>query len=93
MSRLQEAEDKDIALQIQQALLPSLRLELLPKSTVDVFINIIENDGLEGCVSAGSIAASAALADARIEMLGLVMSCSAVSSLHDKLDAYSKQYL
>lgn len=55
-----------------------MRLELLPKSTVDVFITIIENDGIEGCISAGAVAASAALADAGIDMLGMVMSCSAV---------------
>lgn len=55
-----------------------MRLELLPKSTVDVFITIIENDGIEGCISAGAVAASAALADAGIDLFGMVMSCSAV---------------
>lgn len=64
---------------IHQALLPSIRLELFPKSTIDVFVTIIENDGIDGCVAAGSVAASTALADAGIEMLGLVMACSAVS--------------
>jgi len=34
-------------------------------------------NGIEGCVASGSIAASTALADAGIDMLGLVMSCSA----------------
>ena len=56
-----------------------MRLELLPKSTIDVFLVVIENDGIEGCVAAGSIAASTALAHAGIEMLGLVVACSAVS--------------
>lgn len=65
-------------MQIQQALLSAVRLELLPKSTIDIFITVIENDGMEGCIAAGSVAASAALADAGIEMLGLVASCSAV---------------
>ena len=78
---LKDAEDRDIAVLIQQALTPSVRLELLPKSTIDIFIIVIENDGIEGCVSTGSIAASVALADAGIEMLGMVMSCSAVSTL------------
>lgn len=68
-------------MQIQQALLSSVRLELLPKSTIDIFITIIENDGIEGCIAAGSVAASAALADAGIDMLGLVVSCSAVGAL------------
>ncbi|KAI0780839.1 ribosomal protein S5 domain 2-like protein [Trametes elegans] len=74
---IRDAEDRSVAVQIQQALVPSLRLELLPKSTIDIFVTIIENDGIEGCIAAGSVAASVALADAGIEMLGLVASCSA----------------
>jgi exosome complex component MTR3 len=77
----QDAEDRSIAVLIHQALVASIRLELFPKSTIDVFITIIENDGVEGCIAAGSVAASTALADAGVEMIGLVMSCSAVSFL------------
>lgn len=77
-SYLQDAEDRSIAVAIQQALLSSVRLELFPKSTIDIFLVVIEADGIEGCVASGSIAASTALADAGIDMLGLVMSCSAV---------------
>ena len=68
-------------MQIQQALTSAVRLELLPKSTIDIFVTIIENDGIEGCIAAGSVAASVALADAGIEMLGLVASCSTVCPL------------
>ncbi|KAI0748212.1 mRNA transport regulator 3, partial [Daedaleopsis nitida] len=74
---IRDAEDRSVAVQIQQALIPAVRLELLPKSTIDIFVTVIENDGIEGCIAAGSVAASAALADAGIEMLGLVASCSA----------------
>ncbi|KAH9952229.1 mRNA transport regulator 3 [Amylocystis lapponica] len=74
---IRDAEDRSVAVQIHQALWPSVRLELLPKSTLDIFITIIENDGIEGCIASGSVAASAALADAGIEMLGLVVSCAA----------------
>jgi exosome complex component MTR3 len=59
----------------------SVRLELLPKSTIDIFVTVIENDGIEGCIAAGTVAASTALADAGIEMIGLVMSCTAVGFL------------
>src|ERR1700720_2054555 len=76
----QDAEDRSIAVAIHQAIVSSVRLELLPKSTIDIFLTIIENDGIEGCVAVGSIAASTALADAGIDMLGLVVSCSGVSS-------------
>jgi exosome complex component MTR3 len=64
---------------IHQAISSSVRLELLPKSTIDIFITVIEADGLESCIAVGSLAASTALADAGIEMFGLVMSCSAVN--------------
>ncbi|KAL1707270.1 3' exoribonuclease family, domain 1-domain-containing protein [Schizophyllum commune] len=74
---LRDAEDRSIGVAIHQALLASVRLELLPKSTVDIFLVIIEADGKEASIASGAVAASAALADAGIEMLGLVSSCSA----------------
>jgi exosome complex component MTR3 len=73
---IRDAEDRSIAIAIYQAIVPAVRLELLPKSTVDIFLTIIENDGIEGCVAAGSTAASTALANAGIDMIGLVVSCS-----------------
>jgi exosome complex component MTR3 len=76
----QDAEDRSVSVAIHQAIISSVRLELLPKSTIDVFLIIIENDGIEGCVAAGSMVASTALADAGIDMIGLVVSCSAVSN-------------
>lgn len=75
---VKDAEDRSLAVSIHQAIVSSIRLELFPKSTIDVFITIIENDGIEGCIASGSVAASTALADAGIEMLGLVAACSAV---------------
>ncbi|KAF9264653.1 ribosomal protein S5 domain 2-like protein [Marasmius fiardii PR-910] len=74
---IRDAEDRSLAVAVHQALLSSVRLELLPKSTIDIFIMIIEADGIEGCVASCAIAASTALAMAGIEMLGLVTSCSA----------------
>ncbi|RXW20901.1 hypothetical protein EST38_g4974 [Candolleomyces aberdarensis] len=74
---IRDAEDRSIAMAIHQAILPSVRLETLPKATVDIFITIIEADGIEGCIASGSIAASAALVDAGIEVFGLVISTSA----------------
>ncbi|KAF9514290.1 hypothetical protein BS47DRAFT_1485161 [Hydnum rufescens UP504] len=73
---MRDVEDRPTSVQIHQSLLPSLRLELFPKSTIDVFITILEADGDAACVASGSVAASAALADAGIEMLGLVAACS-----------------
>ncbi|KAJ4487997.1 3' exoribonuclease family, domain 1-domain-containing protein [Lentinula aciculospora] len=74
---LRDAEDRSIATAIQQALISSVRLEQFPKSTIDIFLIIIEADGVEGCIASGSTAASTALADAGIDMYGLVTSCTA----------------
>ncbi|TFK76408.1 ribosomal protein S5 domain 2-like protein [Pluteus cervinus] len=74
---MRDAEDRSLSIAIQQALAPAIRLELFPKSIIDVFVIVIEADGIEGCVASGSVAASTALADAGIEMIGLVLSCSA----------------
>lgn len=59
---------------------PAVRLELLPKSAIDVYITVLENDGTSSCLAAAIIAASTALADAGIEMLDQVTACSAVSN-------------
>ncbi|KAH7103846.1 ribosomal protein S5 domain 2-like protein [Auriculariales sp. MPI-PUGE-AT-0066] len=72
-----DAEDRSVASLVHQALLPAVRLELLPKSSLDVFVTVLEADGLAGVAAAASIAASAALAHAGVEMLGLVTSCAA----------------
>jgi exosome complex component MTR3 len=79
MISTQDAEDRAFAVQVQQSLAPAVRLELFPKSTIDIFLTIIENDGLESCVAAAAVAASTALADAGIEMVGLVTACAGVS--------------
>ncbi len=57
------------------ALRPALFLEKFPRSTIDVFIEILEAEGGTRC--AGITAASVALADAGIPMKDLVVSCAA----------------
>ena len=53
---------------------PSLKLNLLTKSVVDVHIEILQDDG--GLMSACVVCSSLALADAGLEMFDLVASCS-----------------
>ncbi|KAF8314080.1 ribosomal protein S5 domain 2-like protein [Clavulina sp. PMI_390] len=77
---MKEVEDRPTAVQVQQAIQPSIRLELFPKSTIDVFITVIEEDGEASCIASSTVAASAALADAGFEMLGLVASCAACTT-------------
>lgn len=76
---VQDAEEKGLSNTLVQALTPAVRLELLPKSVIDVYITVLENDGTSSCLAAAIIAASTALADAGIEMLDQVTACSAVS--------------
>ena len=63
---------------MSEALAPSIRLDLLPKSNIDVYISVLENDGTASCLAAAITCASVAVADAGIEMLDLVAACSAV---------------
>ncbi|CAJ0636514.1 8537_t:CDS:2 [Entrophospora sp. SA101] len=72
-----DVQERDLSQLIFDALSPSVRLELLPKSTIDIFINVLENDGTTSCLAAAITCASVALADAGIEMLDLVAACSA----------------
>ncbi|GAC94864.1 hypothetical protein PHSY_002437 [Pseudozyma hubeiensis SY62] len=73
---------------LHQALLPSLRLDLLPKASLDIHIMVLQTDGLEeSCIAAACIAATTALASAGIEMYGLVVGCVAlVPSSSDSAD-------
>ncbi len=57
------------------ALRPAIFLEKFPRSTIDVFIEVLEAEGGTRC--AGITAASVALADAGIPMKDLVTSCAA----------------
>ena len=67
---------------VHQALVSSVRLDTLPKSVIDIFVTVIECDGIESCVAAATVAASTSLAKAGIEMLGLVVSCAGVSPFY-----------
>lgn len=58
-----------------EALTPAIFLEKFPRSTIDVFIEILEAEGGTRC--AGITAASVALADAGVPMRDLVASCAA----------------
>lgn len=57
------------------ALKPAIFLEKFPRSTIDIFVEILQAEGGTRC--AGITAASVALADAGIPMSDLVASCAA----------------
>ncbi|MBM4240804.1 MAG: exosome complex exonuclease Rrp41 [Euryarchaeota archaeon] len=58
-----------------EALKPAVFLEKFPRSTIDVFIEILQAEGGTRC--AGITAASVALADAGLPMKDLIVSCAA----------------
>jgi len=70
----QDAQEKDLSVIIQQALEPAVRLEKFPKSRMDVFVTVLQDDG--GALAGGMTAASVALADAGVEMYDLVIGAS-----------------
>ena len=73
---------KEIAMVIENALLPVVDLDEFPNAVVDVFIELPQTDAGTRC--AGICAASMALADAGITMKDLVCSVS-VGKVDDKL--------
>ncbi|RKO91485.1 ribosomal protein S5 domain 2-type protein [Blyttiomyces helicus] len=76
-SYLKDNQEREYSLTLQQALSPAVRLDLLPKSTVDVYVQVLECDGSTSALAAAITCASLALADAGIEMLDIVAACSA----------------
>ena len=60
---------------IREALEPSVFVEYYPRTSVDIFIEVLQADGGTRC--AGITAASLALADAGIPMRDLVVACAA----------------
>jgi exosome complex component RRP41 len=60
---------------IREALEPSIFLEYYPRTSIDVFIEVLQADGGTRCASI--TAASLALADAGVPMRDLVAACAA----------------
>lgn len=48
----QDTESPSLSTALQQALLPSLILDALPKSQIDLFLTILESDGSDDDISA-----------------------------------------
>lgn len=61
---------------IQQALVPAIRLEQLPKIRLEIHILCLEADGTYACLAQAINCASLALIEAGIEMLDIVAASS-----------------
>ncbi|KAG0202799.1 hypothetical protein BGX28_004780 [Mortierella sp. GBA30] len=75
--QMRDPQEKELSQILTQALSPAVRLDLLPKNAIEIYITVLESDGWGSCLSAAITAASVALAHAGIEMLDLVAGCSA----------------
>ncbi|KAJ3128763.1 hypothetical protein HK098_003529 [Nowakowskiella sp. JEL0407] len=69
-------QEKDLSTQLTTAISPSIRLSQYPKSSIDIFVQVIESDGISACFSGAVNAATLALADAGIEMTDCVVAAS-----------------
>jgi exosome complex component MTR3 len=65
---------KEWSLYLKEALESSVMLDKFPKSVVDIFVLVLENDG--SALSASITCASLALANAGVELFSFVSSCS-----------------
>jgi exosome complex component MTR3 len=59
-------------------LAPSIRLDLYPKSSIDMVFYFIECDGKESSLAAGFTCGSLALMNAGIELYDMLVGCSMV---------------
>lgn len=70
---MQDGEEREMAGLLEQALAAAVRLERYPKSSIDVFVTVLEDDG--GVFGGAATCAAAALAAGGIEMRDLVAGC------------------
>eukprot|EP00562_Extubocellulus_spinifer_P007769 CAMPEP_0178507044 /NCGR_PEP_ID=MMETSP0696-20121128/20011_1 /TAXON_ID=265572 /ORGANISM="Extubocellulus spinifer, Strain CCMP396" /LENGTH=329 /DNA_ID=CAMNT_0020136509 /DNA_START=249 /DNA_END=1238 /DNA_ORIENTATION=+ len=73
-SRATTQQEIELSSGLADAIAPTIRLDRLPKSVVDVFVLVLQSDG--SVLPSAITAASLALADAGIELFDLVSSCS-----------------
>eukprot|EP00058_Branchiostoma_floridae_P002486 XP_002587974.1 hypothetical protein BRAFLDRAFT_124886 [Branchiostoma floridae] len=71
---IQDNQEKDGALIVLQALEPAVCLDRFPKSQVDVYITVLQDDG--SALAAAITCAAAGLADAGVMMYDIVAGCS-----------------
>jgi exosome complex component MTR3 len=75
----QDSEHKDISSRLAQTFESVICLDRFPKAQVDVCVNVLQDDG--SAFAAAVTCASAALANAGVQMFDIVTGCSAVSNM------------
>ncbi|WVQ98265.1 hypothetical protein IAU59_005388 [Kwoniella sp. CBS 9459] len=90
---LRDTEPIPLSVLLTQSLIPTLQLHLLPKSSIDVYLLILESDTPTNVLSAGLTVASAAIADAGIAMNGLGVGSVIASSSSAASSTPTSSYL
>ncbi|KAJ1970876.1 3'-5'-exoribonuclease [Dimargaris xerosporica] len=78
-----DPEERELSQFLIQALTPAVRLGMYPKSTIDIYVTVIQSDGWWSTLAAAITCASAALVDAGIDLIDIV-AASAVLVLSDE---------
>ncbi|EGG23686.1 hypothetical protein DFA_05820 [Cavenderia fasciculata] len=73
---MESAKEKDLSINLRQSIIGAIRLEKYPKTVIDVYVMVLNDDG--GVLVAAITAASMALADAGVEMYDMVSACSSI---------------
>ena len=71
-----DAEEREVSALVAHAIEPSVRVETIPKSVVDLNVLTTEDDG--SVLAAACVACSVALANSGIELKDLVSACTVV---------------
>jgi len=79
---LRDTEPPHLTHCLTQALLPAIQLHLLPKSSLDIYLLVLESESpsIESVLAAGLTVASAAVADSGIDMGGLAVGVTGAST-------------
>ncbi|KAJ1984174.1 3'-5'-exoribonuclease [Dimargaris verticillata] len=77
-----DPEERELSQILIQALTPAVRLGMYPKSTIDIYVTVIQSDGWWSTLAAAITCASVALVDAGIDVIDIV-TASAVLVLPD----------
>lgn len=76
---IRDAQERHLSTHLQSAILPCIRFDILsPKANIDIFLTVLETDGLAATLAGAITCASSALADANIECYGLLPSAAVV---------------
>lgn len=71
-----DADEAELSAVLEASLEPAIRRDLFPNAFLDIFVTVLEDDG--SVLAAAILAASAALAQAQVEMYDSVVACSAL---------------